>query len=292
MHWSEFNLNQNSKITGSKEVKMRSKKPDSPFTLKNGMVFINPDQIRLIIFDKDGTLSDLNMWFEIMKKRARELGAYFSLPTRQINQIIIAMGLEPERNKILDIGILTKSRPETEKAVANKLVEFGIDAQTALEATHKIFGEVDRTTDLVAIAKPLGDLQKLFREIYESGIKIAIATSDLAERGSRIMEAFGVLDYISIIAGADSIKNDKPAPDMILKICKDLAIPPSKTTMVGDNVYDHQMAKNAGCALSIGVLTGKDDYETMSEFADCVVESVNNIKIKSRSQKEKIRGNL
>jgi phosphoglycolate phosphatase-like HAD superfamily hydrolase len=265
-------------------MKMSKNQTNPPFILKDGTVFIDPDQIKLIIFDKDGTLADLNMWFEIMKKRARALGAHFGLSSRQINQIIITMGLDPLNNEILDIGILTKSRFDTEKAVADKLVEFGIDEKTALETIHNIFGEVDRTTDLVAIAKPLGDLKKLFQEIYYSGIKIAVATSDLAERGCRIMEAFGVLDYISVIAGADSIKNDKPAPDMILKICKSLGIPPSKTAMVGDNVWDHQMAKNAGCMLSIGVLTGKDDYEAMSKFADCVIESVNNIKIKKRSQ--------
>lgn len=250
------------------------------YTLENGIIYINPEQIKLIIFDKDGTLSDLNMWFEIMKKRARVLGKYFHLSTRQINQIIMKMGLDPEENTILDIGILTKSRPETEKSIAEKLVEFGIDKKTVLKATHKIFGEVDSTTDLVAIAQPLGDLKRLFKEISYAGIKIAVATSDLAERGTKIMEAFGVLDYISIIAGTDSVENDKPAPDMILRICKALHIPPSKTAMVGDNVWDHQMAKNAGCLLSIGVLTGKDNYETMLEFADCVVESVNNIRIK------------
>lgn len=252
--------------------------------LENGNVFINPETIKLIIFDKDGTLSDLNMWFDIIKHRARLLGKHFNLTNEQTDNIIRAMGIEPSNNKILDISILTQSRPETENIVAKELVKLGYDFKVGLEATHRIFGEVDKVTDLIAIAKPLGDLKGLFKHITESGIKIAVATSDLEERCKKIMEAFGILEYITTIAGADSIKNDKPAPDMVLKICENVNIPPEQTAVVGDNVWDHQMAKNAGCPLSIGVLTGKDDYETMIEFADCVVESIDNIKIVNLSE--------
>ncbi len=250
------------------------------YRLENGKVFINPEKIKLIIFDKDGTLSDLDMWLDIIKHRARLLGKHFKLSERQTDDIIRAMGIEPANNKILDISILTQSRPETENIVAKELVKLGYDFEVGFEATHRIFGAVDKVTDLIAIAKPLGDLKGLFKHITEAGIKIAVATSDLKERCEKIMEAFDILEFISAISGADSIENDKPAPDMVHKICDILKIPPEQTAVVGDNVWDHQMAKNAGCPLSIGVLTGKDDYETMIEFADCVVESVDNIKVK------------
>ena len=256
----------------------KSKKNDV-YQLKNGYVFINPDKIKLIIFDKDGTLSDLNMWLDIIKHRARLLGKHFNLSNEQTDDIIRAMGIEPATNKILDISILTQSRPETENIVANELVKLGFEFEIGFEATHRIFGAVDKVTDLIAIAKPLGDLKGLFKHITEAGIKIAVATSDLEERCEKIMEAFGILEYITTITGADSIENDKPAPDMVHKICENVNISPEQTAVVGDNVWDHQMAKNAGCPLSIGVLTGKDDYETMIEFADCVVESIDDIKI-------------
>jgi HAD superfamily hydrolase (TIGR01549 family) len=270
-------INNNNKFVIKKDLDSMNK--SSVYRLENGVVFINPEKIKLIIFDKDGTLSDLNMWLDIIKHRARLLGKHFNLSNEQTDDIIRAMGIEPDTNKILDISILTQSRPETENIVAKELVKLGYAFEVGFEATHRIFGAVDKVTDLVAIAKPLGDLKGLFKHITEAGIKIAVATSDLEERCKKIMEAFEILEYITTIAGADSIENDKPAPDMVLKICENVNIPPEQTAVVGDNVWDHQMAKNAGCPLSIGVLTGKDDYETMIEFADCVVKSVNNIKI-------------
>jgi len=83
--------------------------------LQNGTVYIDPSQIKLIIFDKDGTLSDLNMWIEIIKQRARLLGEHFELPAEKVDDIIRAMGADPYSTNILDVAILTDSRPTTEK---------------------------------------------------------------------------------------------------------------------------------------------------------------------------------
>ena len=247
---------------------------------QNNIVYIDPAQIKLIIFDKDGTLSDLNMWIEIIKQRARLLGEHFELPTEKVDDIIRAMGADPYSTKILDVAILTNSRSETEKKVIDKLVEFGFKRKTAFDATHHIFGEVDSIVDLRKIASPLGDIRGLFEDALNKNIKIAVATSDLAVRCEKILEAFDVLDQVHAISGADSISNDKPAPDMVHYVCDTLKIKPEHTAVVGDSTLDMEMAKNAGCGLSIGVLTGKDGADLLEPFADFVVESIDNIKVK------------
>ena len=58
---------------------------------ENGIVYIDPEKIKLVIFDKDGTLSDLNMWIEIIKQRARLLGKHFELQEEKVHEIIKAM---------------------------------------------------------------------------------------------------------------------------------------------------------------------------------------------------------
>jgi len=250
--------------------------------VQNGTVYIDPAHIKLIIFDKDGTLSDLNMWIEIIKQRARLLGKHFELPTEKVDDIIRAMGADPFSTNILDVAILTDSRPTTEKKVINKLVEFGFDQPVAYQATHKIFGEVDSIVDLKKIASPLGDIRGLFESALKHNIKIAVATSDLAVRCEKILEAFDVLEHVHAISGADSITDDKPAPDMVHYVCDTLSITPEHTAVVGDSTLDMDMAKNAGCGLSIAVLTGKDGADLLEPVADFVVNSIDDIKVKHK----------
>jgi len=248
--------------------------------LQNGTVYIDPAQIKLMIFDKDGTLSDLNMWIEIIKQRARLLGEHFELSENKVDDIIRAMGADPYSTNILDVAILTDSRPTTEKKVIKKLIEFGLKKDEAHESTHRIFGEVDSIVDLRKIVNPLGDIRGLFENALEHNIKIAVATSDLAVRCEKILEAFDVLDQVHAISGADSITNDKPAPDMVHYVCERLDIKPEHTAVVGDSTLDMEMARNAGCGLSIAVLTGKDSADLLEPFADFIVQSIDNIKVR------------
>jgi len=123
--------------------------------LQNGTVYIDPSQIKLIIFDKDGTLSDLNMWIEIIKQRARLLGEHFELPAEKVDDIIRAMGADPYSTNILDVAILTDSRPTTEKKVINKTHRIWIRNKMKLTRQRIAFlVEVDSIVDLRKIATP------------------------------------------------------------------------------------------------------------------------------------------
>ena len=48
----------------------------------------------------------------------------------------------------------------------------------------------------------------------------------------------------------------KPAPDMVLRLCAAIGVPPARTAVVGDSAADLRMARAAGAGLAIGVLTG------------------------------------
>ncbi|RLC48094.1 MAG: hypothetical protein DRH57_02850 [Candidatus Cloacimonadota bacterium] len=246
---------------------------------QDNRIIINPQLIKLIIFDKDGTIVKLDMWAKVIKNRAELIGDFFHFDTWQTNNISIIMGIDPITTKIADINRLTISRIKTEENVTKYLVEQGIESNLAQDAIHKIFAEVDNNMDFTKIVSPIGNIRELFSRIKDNGTEIAIATSDIETRGRKIMQALDVDDYVSAVAGVDSVINDKPAPDMILHICDRLNVSPKLTAIVGDSVYDLLMGHSAGVGLKIAVLTGKDGKQDLQSYADVVINSIQEIDI-------------
>ncbi len=240
-------------------------------------IIINPQLVRLIIFDKDGTIVNLDIWGKVIKKRTELIGDFFNLNAGQKHSIIKIMGIDPITNKIADIDILTISRIKTEENVAKELIKQGIEPILAQEITHQKFAEVDNNLNFMNIVSPIGNIKELFSRIKDNGTEIAIATSDIESQGRKIMQALGVDKYVSTVAGADSVVNDKPAPDMIWEICNRLNVNPEFTAIIGDSVLDLLMGNSAGVALKIGVLTGRDKKEDLQSYADVVINSIQEI---------------
>jgi phosphoglycolate phosphatase len=66
----------------------------------------------------------------------------------------------------------------------------------------------------------------------------------------------------------------KPAPDMVLRLCAELGIEPSRTAVVGDSAADLRMGRAAGVGLVVGVLTGVGARSDLEPQADAVIGSV------------------
>jgi phosphoglycolate phosphatase len=78
------------------------------------------------------------------------------------------------------------------------------------------------------------------------------------------------------VAGADSVSNAKPAPDMIYHICELLGKKPSDAVMIGDTMMDVIMGANAGVKLNIGIAEIVS-AEVLATKAHVVVNSMEDI---------------
>jgi len=52
---------------------------------------------------------------------------------------------------------------------------------------------------------------------------------------------------------------------------------PSEVMVVGDNVHDLEMGRNAGAGHVIGVLTGTGGHEHLAPLADRVIDSIRDL---------------
>jgi HAD superfamily hydrolase (TIGR01509 family) len=84
----------------------------------------------------------------------------------------------------------------------------------------------------------------------------------------------GIKDAFSSIITIDDAPRKKPAPDPLIACANALKVDPRKCMYVGDSHIDIQAGKAAGM-LTAGVLTGLDDYDTLShEKPTFIFESV------------------
>ena len=192
---------------------------------------------QLLIFDWDGTLVDsIGRIVESMRRAADTCG----LPQRSDEAIrgIIGLGL-PEAIQTL--------YPELREAVLVERFREGYSEHyLALEnEPSALFDGVEESLEA-------------FRE---QGYRLAVATGKSRRGLQRVLQGRGWLDYFDVTRCADETAS-KPHPRMLHEILQHCAVAPARALMVGDSVFDLQMARNAGMD-SVAVGFGAQPLESL-----------------------------
>jgi phosphoglycolate phosphatase len=61
---------------------------------------------------------------------------------------------------------------------------------------------------------------------------------------------------------------------MVHAFCGACGLSPNEVAVIGDNLHDMEMGRDAGAGLVIGVLSGNSRREDFGTIADAVLESV------------------
>ena len=189
------------------------------------------DGIDLVIFDKDGTIIEFgSMWSGWAVAIADALRATVG---RSVDEPLFAMlGYDAATGMVLPGGGLAATpMARLRERTRDVLVGEGLTGAQADRALAAAW----HAPDPVGLARPLADLQALFGSLRDAGRQVAIATSDDREPTERTLEAFGLTGLVDAVVCADDGIAVKPAPDMVLSVCADLAIAPDRTAVVGDS---------------------------------------------------------
>ena len=242
-----------------------------------------PFETELIIFDKDGTLTDFKKtWVPILEKRLEII--LNSIKTNFHKEKIKAYAYQAFGifNDYIDpYGPFPYSTPwEDEIIFGTILYHFGIGWQKAKDVARHAIDEAEQQLDRSKYAELYDGVRETLESLREAGILIALATADLTDIAYETLKHVGIHDLFDYIVGADLVENDKPNPDMIDRIVESLKVSKSTTVMVGDSITDMEMGKRAKVGLVVGVLEGgiasKDD---LSRIGDVVIDSVREIKV-------------
>jgi len=232
--------------------------------------------VQLVVFDKDGTLTDLyKYWSSMVKFRANLICQRLFL--KEANNIALreAMGVDLQSFRLKPQGpVGLKKREVVMQTAIDYLETIGFSGTEQL--CIDVFEEVDRYSlnHFSSIICPIEGLYNLFDSLKKSSCKIAIATTDRTERARLAMEHLKIVDQIDLIVGADMVLNTKPDPEMANLILSKLNVLRDKTIMVGDAVSDVGLGVNAGLKAAVGVLTGLAAEEELRGVTIHVIQSI------------------
>jgi phosphoglycolate phosphatase len=206
--------------------------------------------MKLVLFDCDGTLVDsAGLIHEVMARTFVHFG--YNRPDVSLTKSIIGL--------TLDIAIARmQGKPHVDdEAVAMTSHYKAIYAETRAEAGFEepVFEGIHAMIDTLAK-----------REELSMG-----AVTGKSRRGlNLIMDTHGFRQHFIVSRTADDCPS-KPHPAMVTECCSQTGIVSADTIVIGDAIYDMQMAKAAG-AKAIGVAWGYASVEDLWKAgADAIV---------------------
>ena len=188
--------------------------------------------LRLVMFDCDGTLVDSQ--HQIIAAMGEAFAAYGQpAPSHADIRQIIGLSLH--------------------EAIAALAPDQNEEGQAALVAAYRTSFIRLRETD--AIEDPLfPSVQPVLEGLREAGYLLGIATGK-ARRGLDHVLKKHDLAHLFVTLQTPDVAPGKPHPAMMEQAMADTGVSPENTVLVGDTVFDVEMAGHAGVA-AIGVSWG------------------------------------
>ena len=217
--------------------------------------------IELVVFDIAGTtVADKGNINEVFRKAFLNAG---------INDVAIAdvdevMGYR--KKEAIEI-IVAKYKPGFENDDA------------FIEAIHHDF-----TAQMVSYYEtcdglvPLPYAEKVFRELHNNKVKVALNTGFTRVITSPILKRLGwdTAPFIDEVICSDEVPEGRPYPFMIEKLMQKLNISNAEDVVkVGDTKVDIEEGQNAGCGIVVGVTTGAYTKEQLVKYQpDYIIDSL------------------
>ncbi len=251
------------------------------------MVDIISEKFRLndvegIIFDKDGTITDSNVyWSEIIKRRAKKISNDFNLEKDNHHELIREMGLDLLTNKLLPEGpIAIKSRKEVIIKILNYLENHNIKVK--IEDLDIIFKQIheDFSKEAKKYILPIHSAYKLIKVLKQFKVKLFLITSDTKFNAEETIKVMNIPNHFDFVIGGDSGFGDKRFGEGIKHICNQFNLSSEKLISIGDAPVDHEMAVNANLKASILVESGQIKRNKLCKYSKYCVSNLSEIRIK------------
>lgn len=201
-----------------------------------------PKPLRLVIFDVDGTLVD--------SQNIICAAMHNAFTKSDVNC--------PPREKLLSIVGL--SLPEAFMALGEG--KAGFPVETLIEHYKDAFFALRAENAHPELMYP-GAREAILHLAAQDDIVLGLATGKSQRGAQAVLARHDLASHFSIIKTADDAPS-KPHPGMILDAMREIGAAPQNTVMIGDSIYDMEMARAAG-AHALGVSWGYHRPQALRE---------------------------
>lgn len=225
------------------------------------------DDVRAVLFDKDGTLFDFYKTWAPVTEAAALLVAGGDADKAAF--LMKESGKDPATGRYVPGSpIASGSNREIAELWANLAGRSDYDVVYA--EVHKLF-----LAHQANAATPVTDLDAFFALMRGRGFALGIATMDSEESARAAMARLGVHGSLDFICGFDTGHGVKPGGGMVEAFCRHVNLRPQTIAVVGDSPHDMEMAQAGGAGRIIGVLTGVSSRDILMDHgADTVIDSI------------------
>ena len=228
--------------------------------------------LRGILFDKDGTLLDLeSLWMPAAERTVDEvLRRYCGGDVSFRNELLLSVGIS-DGHALPEGPLVAGTNGDAAFAMREVLLRHGVSpgkgfvGETAVFLTRCACGE---TTNVCPTCSGLaGILQKL----RSHGLVLGLATSDRPESALLHLQKLGIRQEFEFFGTDDGTFRPNPAPDLIRAFCGHFGFLPEECAVVGDSPNDMRFAAGGG---STGIFLSPAGCGELPPGAQAVVRSL------------------
>ena len=222
-----------------------------------------------VVFDKDGTLTQgMRVWRKIFEKQM-EVSKEMNLKIEDRAKEIFGVEID---EPYIPLAIAYSSEEKTLLA-ASIWLSHHLPWDKCRETASQIVKKALEKMSDDELFEPVKGAKEAIEKISKN-VPVAIATSDSKENVKHLLKNWNLESNVSYVITSSEVKEGKPAPYMLQKICEFFDLKCSQILMIGDNEVDVEMAKRAGTKIvSVGRrLNGVDGW--IENFEDLEISRV------------------
>lgn len=199
---------------------------------------MNINEIEMVVFDMAGTtINEQNVVYKSLHKSINKFGINVSL------DLVLSIGAGKEKHQ----------------AIKDILSHLNIQNANTSELIFQDFKQILNKEYLTCTVEPIEGVEAVLQNLKKEGIKIVLNTGYNSEVANTLLEKLNwkLNEQYDALITADDVERGRPFPDMILKAMQLFGIEKaSKILKAGDSAIDIEEGKNAGCGITVGVLSG------------------------------------